>query len=96
MPYAALSLCLLFTGWFVMRDCIRRRTVSAAVWIPTALLLILGSRPLSLWLSGGIVILREMRIKDYPKLIKGVCGGRPIVEGLHLDNTVPQLVRYIA
>jgi len=38
----------------------RRPTVSAAVWIPIFLLLILGSRPISLWLSGGGGYIGEM------------------------------------
>jgi exopolysaccharide production protein ExoQ len=53
MPTLALSVCLMFSAWLVVRDCRRRRSVSAAVWIPTALLLILGSRPVSLWVAGG-------------------------------------------
>ncbi|HEX4426667.1 MAG TPA: O-antigen ligase family protein [Terriglobales bacterium] len=43
-----------------MRDCKRRTSVSAAVWIPTILLLILGSRPVSLWLAGGAGSIGEM------------------------------------
>jgi exopolysaccharide production protein ExoQ len=60
MPTLALFLCLAFIAWFVVRDCMRRTSVSAAVWIPTALLLILGSRPVSLWASGGRVFVGEM------------------------------------
>lgn len=53
MPTFALCICLTFITWLMMRDCRRRPTVSAAVWIPTILLLILGSRPVSLWVAGG-------------------------------------------
>jgi exopolysaccharide production protein ExoQ len=60
MPILALTLCTLFIIWFVARDCMARKAVSAAVWIPTALLLILGSRPVSLWATGGRVWVGEM------------------------------------
>lgn len=46
-------LCLTFSLYFVIRDCRRRRSVSAAVWVPTILLLILASRPVSVWVHGG-------------------------------------------
>jgi O-antigen ligase len=38
----------------------RRTSVSGAVWIPTILLLILGSRPVSLWATGGKAAVGEM------------------------------------
>src|ERR1700689_3592475 len=60
MPTLALSLCLAFIAWLVVRDCTRRTSVTAPVWIPTILLLILGSRPVSLWVSGGRVSIEEM------------------------------------
>jgi exopolysaccharide production protein ExoQ len=53
--YPSLFLCLGFICWLIVRDCRRRSSVSAAVWIPTLFLLIIGSRPLSLWLGGGPV-----------------------------------------
>lgn len=53
MAPLALVLCLGFIAWFLVRDVRRRKSVSAAVWIPTLLLLILGSRPVSAWLGGG-------------------------------------------
>lgn len=52
MPAIALSLSLLFSFVLIARDCIRRKSVSAAVWVPTILLMILCSRPASLWISG--------------------------------------------
>lgn len=60
MRYLALTLCFAFSAWVVIRDCRNRRSVSAAVWIPTILLLILASRPVSLWASGGRVSVGEM------------------------------------
>jgi O-antigen ligase len=53
MPSVALSLCLVFIVWFLARDLRRRTSVSCAVWLPTLLLLILGSRPVSVWVGGG-------------------------------------------
>src|SRR5919198_781476 len=55
MAPLALFLTLVFIGWLLIRDSRQRASVSAAVWIPTLLLLILGSRPLSLWLGGTSV-----------------------------------------
>lgn len=55
MALPALILCLLFIAFLLARDSRRRSSGSAALWIPTFLLLILGSRPVSLWLSGGSV-----------------------------------------
>jgi len=53
MALAALFACLVFIIWLIVRDCRLRKSVSYAVWVPTCLLLILGSRPLSMWLAGG-------------------------------------------
>jgi len=39
----------------VVRDCRRRRNVSAAIWIPTIFVMILASRPMSVWAAGGRV-----------------------------------------
>lgn len=52
MGIFALTLSLLFSAYMIFRDCRKRRDVSVAVWIPTALVMILASRPVSLWLSG--------------------------------------------
>jgi exopolysaccharide production protein ExoQ len=49
--YPALFLCLGFITWLVVRDCKSRPSVSRVVWIPTFFLLIIGSRPLSIWLG---------------------------------------------
>jgi exopolysaccharide production protein ExoQ len=54
MGSIALALCLVFVAFFLVRDIRRRKSVSVAVWIPTALLLVFGSRPLSVWLVGGV------------------------------------------
>jgi exopolysaccharide production protein ExoQ len=53
MAPVALIVCLAFISWLVVRDVRRRPSVSAAIWIPTLLVMMLGSRPVSLWLSGG-------------------------------------------
>ena len=37
----------------IVRDCRRRRSVSFAIWIPTILVMILASRPVSSWLANG-------------------------------------------
>ena len=54
MSTLALAASLIFSFVLIVRDCRRRsHSVSAAIWIPTILMLILGSRPASLWASGG-------------------------------------------
>lgn len=52
MATVALILCFCFSGWMIWRDRSRHPPMSWALWIPTALLLILGSRSVSLWLNG--------------------------------------------
>jgi exopolysaccharide production protein ExoQ len=59
MPTLALCVCLIFVAWFLARDVKRRPKLSAAIWIPTILILMLGSRPLSLWVSSGGSIIYE-------------------------------------
>src|SRR5208337_758215 len=44
-----LFFCLVFIAWLLVRDCKRRPSVSAAAWIPTLMVLILGSRVPSGW-----------------------------------------------
>jgi exopolysaccharide production protein ExoQ len=56
MGTPALIFCLLFIAFLLVRDSKRRATVSAATWIPTALLLILGSRPVSYWLGANFSV----------------------------------------
>src|SRR5450755_2458527 len=51
--YPALFLCLGVVSWLIMRDCKRRPLVSRMVWLPTFFLLIIGSRPVSVWLGVG-------------------------------------------
>ncbi len=53
LKYPALLSCVLLIGWLLVRDYRRRTSVSAAVWLPTCFLLVLGSRPLSVWVWGG-------------------------------------------
>ena len=53
MAFPALIVCLLFIAFLLRRDIKRRKTVSWAVWLPTIFLLIVGSRPLSMWFGQG-------------------------------------------
>ena len=53
MRIVALVVCILFILWLVIRDVRRRPSVSNAMWIPIALLLILGSRQVSSWMSSS-------------------------------------------
>ena len=53
MAPVALVFCLIFIAWLLARDCRRRPSVSVAIWIPTLFLLIVGSRPVSLWFGGS-------------------------------------------
>jgi O-antigen ligase len=52
---ATLALILAFGlgGWLLARDCIRRTTLGWALWIPTILVMALGSRSPSEWLAIG-------------------------------------------
>jgi len=50
----ALLACTLFILFNLVRDVKRREDVSKAIWIPTLWVAILCSRPVSVWLSGGI------------------------------------------
>lgn len=45
--------CLLFACWLFVKDRRRRPGVSDAIWIPCLWLVIISSRPLSMWMSGG-------------------------------------------
>lgn len=53
MKYVVLLMALIFIGWLLWRELWRRPSLSAAVWIPTVLMMVLGSRPLSGWVVGG-------------------------------------------
>jgi O-antigen ligase len=53
MAYPGLIVGLIFIAFLLVRDSRRRTSLSWAIWIPTILLLILGSRPVSAWLGGG-------------------------------------------
>jgi exopolysaccharide production protein ExoQ len=65
MPFIALTVSLIFSTFLIVRDYMRRRrTVSMAVWIPTILVMVLGSRPVSLWLSGKDVQLGRLMAND--------------------------------
>lgn len=53
MASLALFVCLSFSTVLLVRDIRRRSSVSVAVWLPTFMLLVFGSRPLSLWFGLG-------------------------------------------
>lgn len=53
-PRLALLLYSLFILWLFVRDFKRSEKVSSALWIPLLWMLILGSRPMTLWLSLGM------------------------------------------
>jgi len=53
-PRFALLLFLAFIGWLFIRDLKRRSIVSTAIYIPLLWILILGSRPVSVWFGGGV------------------------------------------
>jgi len=88
MPMLALTVSLFFSAFLIVQDCRRRRSVSSAVWIPTAALMVLGSRPLSVWLSGGQVHLGTQMANDQaPSVIDelfffGILGGSLLVVSL--------------
>jgi exopolysaccharide production protein ExoQ len=50
----ALFSCFIFIGWLLVREHRRRPSLSAALWIPTFFLLIVGSRPLSMWFGASL------------------------------------------
>jgi exopolysaccharide production protein ExoQ len=49
----ALSVCVLFIFWLLARDRKWQDRVSIALWIPVLWALIIGSRPISVWLDPG-------------------------------------------
>lgn len=53
MATPALILCIIFIAYLLWQDSKRRKTLSWAIWMPTIFLLIVGSRPLSMWFGGG-------------------------------------------
>lgn len=60
MPNLALVACTILVVWLIALDIKRRPSVSFAVWIPITFLLILASRPVSLWVAGAKAITHEM------------------------------------
>lgn len=62
-PFIALSFCLVFIGFALWVDVRRKPTVSTGLWIPLIWLLIIGSKPVSLWLNpseGGVAVAEGM------------------------------------
>ena len=53
-PRIALIVFLGFIGWLFVRDLKRRTLVSSAIYIPLLWIVILGSRPVSIWFGGGV------------------------------------------
>jgi exopolysaccharide production protein ExoQ len=53
MPRIALLVCLAFIAWLLVRDSKRHSSVSSALWIPTLMVLVLGSRNPAQWLGGS-------------------------------------------
>src|SRR6478672_10565648 len=60
MHILSLTFCFGFIALLIWRDCKRRPSVSYAIWVPTILMLILGSRHPSQWIQGGAVTVSEM------------------------------------
>lgn len=53
MASVALILSLIFSLWMLRRELRRRPSLSAAMWIPTFFVMIMGSRPVSDWIERG-------------------------------------------
>lgn len=64
MAPIALLLSLSFSVFLLAVDLRRHRSVSGAVWLPTLLLLILGSRPVSMWLGGNWTVRENQLAND--------------------------------
>lgn len=71
-PKLALLVAIVLIVWFFLRERKSREPLSAALWLPLIWAVIIGSKPVSLWLAGGAD--PEMQI-DY-------------LEGSPLDRTV--------
>ena len=66
-PQLALLLCLILIATLLVRDFRRRETLSVAVWLPTVLLLILSSRPVTLWFGlQGVVVSADNYVEGSP------------------------------
>lgn len=52
MAPVALFLCLVFIAWLLVRDSKRHKSVSAALWLPTIMVLVQASRTPSGWFGG--------------------------------------------
>jgi O-antigen ligase len=55
-PIIALFLCILFILYLFKIDFKRESHVSMAIWVPTIWLMIISSRPISLWLNPGTAV----------------------------------------
>jgi O-antigen ligase len=52
-PQLALLICTIFVIYILYKDIARKSSVSGAIWIPIIWILIIGSRPVTLWLNPG-------------------------------------------
>lgn len=59
-PQLALFLTIIFIGFLVLLDSKRKPHASRALWIPSIWIMIMGSRPVSVWLHTGPVSSSEM------------------------------------
>src|SRR5213592_48682 len=55
-PHLALWICVLFVLWLFVKDRKLRPMTSAGFWVPLLWVAIIGSRPVSFWLGGGVRI----------------------------------------
>ena len=65
-PILALMLSLGFSGVLLYREAYQQKNVSRAVWIPCIWLFILGSRPISVWISFKVVAGMDAMMEGSP------------------------------
>ncbi len=100
MAPLALACSLLLSALILFLDSRNRREVSAAAWLPTLLVLMLGSRPVSLWLSGGVYEEGGPSPADqifYFTILLGslaILGSRPVRWGGLLAENLPLAAMY--
>ncbi len=55
-PVLTLWITFAFVLWLLRQDMVSRTRLSAALWIPQVWLLVRGSRPVSFWFGGGLLV----------------------------------------
>ena len=55
-PKAALLLCIIFIIVLFIRDIKQKPRISGALWVPTIWIMLIASRPVSLWLNLGVPV----------------------------------------